>query len=250
MSEGNFKDHFSKQAVDYAKYRPSYPEALFLFLKDLCQTRKLAWDGATGNGQAALSLVNYFDQVVASDASAQQLAQAKAHPRIDYRVEPAEKTSLLDASVDLVTVAQAIHWFKHDLFYQEVQRVIKSGGVLALWVYGLHHINDKIDPVTRDYYSKIVGPFWPPERKYIEEKLQTLPFPFKAIKTPKFFIDLEWDLEEALQYFRTWSATQKYQTYHQKDPVALIEKDFSKAWGDPQKKNKVSWPLYLRVARL
>lgn len=249
MSAQIFKDHFSKQASDYAKYRPVYPEALFKYLASLCTAHDLVWDCATGNGQAALSLADYFENVTASDASEKQIQAATLHPKIEYQIAPAENIPFADASVDLITVAQAIHWFEREKFYAEARRVLKPEGVLAVWVYGLHHITPEVDKVVRKYYDDVVGPFWPPERRLVEEKLTTIAFPFQKITPPHFFMSASWDAEAALNYFRTWSATQKYRDANGKDPIAQIETAFRLAWGHPQKKREVKWPLYFCVGK-
>lgn len=249
MNYPSFKDHFSKQASEYAQYRPRYPKELFKYLAGLCHEHELAWDCATGNGQAALSLVDHFAKVVATDASEKQITAATPHEKIVYRVEPAENTSLAKQSVDLITVAQAIHWFNHEKFYTEVQRVLKPQGILAVWAYGLHHISPEIDGVTRRYYHDVVGPFWPPERTYVEEKLETIPFPFNKIKIPEFFMTALWDVEAALNYFRTWSATQKYKEAQQQDPLQKIEAEFRQAWGSAEEQREVKWPLYFCIGR-
>ena len=159
-----FKDHFSAAASDYARFRPGYPPQLFEWLTSLCPQRQLALDVATGNGQAAVALAQHFEQVIASDASAAQLAQAMPAANIDYRCEPAERSSLPDASVDLLVVAQALHWFDLPAFCAEAQRLLKPNGVIAVWCYGQLQGDTAINAILARYYHDIVGPFWPPER--------------------------------------------------------------------------------------
>ncbi len=245
----DFKDHFSEQSQQYAEFRPAYPPALFRFLASHCAQAKFCWDVATGNGQAALSLVEHFTHVYATDASSNQVNHAPRHLRIRYAVEPAEKTALTDGSCDLVTVAQAIHWFKHDEFYSEVRRVLKPGGLIAVWGYGLHSVDDAVDAVVKKYYSEIVGPFWPAERKFIEERYETLPFPFSQIDAPGFEITTDYSLGEMRGYLASWSATQGYIKQHGKNPLELIAPDLKAAWGDREKRT-LRWPIYLKLGQV
>ena len=170
------KDHFSGHAACYQQFRPNYPDALFTYLAALCPAHELAWDCATGNGQAAVALAPHFERVIATDASAQQIDQAGPHPNVEYLVAPADKAPINDGIVDLVTVAQALHWFDVKSFYAEVNRSLKSGGVLAVWCYQLHSINPEIDSIVTQLYSGIVGPYWPPERKIVEDGYKSLPY--------------------------------------------------------------------------
>ena len=175
----NFKDYFSNQASEYTRYRPHYPEALFEYLATLTIDHQLAWDCATGSGQAALGLADYFDEIVATDASTKQIANAIEHEKITYIVAPAEKTEIVSGSVDLIVVAQALHWFDLDKFYAEVRRVSKSAGVLAVWSYSLLRVTPAIDRLIDKFYTGVVGPFWPTERKFVDDKYQSIIFPFQ-----------------------------------------------------------------------
>jgi SAM-dependent methyltransferase len=173
----SFKDHFSRLAAEYAAFRPAYPPAIFDYLAHLCAERRNAWDCACGNGQATLALAERFEGVIATDASPQQLAAAPAHAHVTYRVARAEESGIESNSVDLVTVAQALHWFDLDPFYGEVQRVLKPSGVLAVWTYGQLHVeDDAIDALIQEFYWDIVGPYWPPERRLVEVSWTGFPF--------------------------------------------------------------------------
>ena len=246
----NFKDLFSKQSKEYAASRPTYPRPLFEFLVRLVERRNLAWDCATGNGQAASVLGEYFDKVIASDASIKQIENARAGPNVDFAVFPAEKAVLRDESVDLITVAQALHWFQLDDFYREAGRVARQGAIIAAWTYGHHSINPEVDKIAQVFYKDIVGPFWPPEVRYVENKYEDIPFPFLQIKAPNFTIELEWDMNSLISYFYSWSSTQKYIEKNNSDPVERIYRDLKAAWGQEQFKRKVAWPVYLKVGRL
>ena len=241
-----FKDHFSKQAADYAKFRPRYPRELFEYLGNIAPSRQLAWDCGTGNGQASAGLATAFDRVIATDASEKQIANAQPHERVEYRTAPAESSGIASETVDLIMVAQALHWFDLDRFYDEVRRVLKKNSVLAASAYNLLHIEPAIDEVINRYYYEVVGPFWPPERVHIE-KFEELPFPFWEIQTPSFEMIAQWNLEHLLGYLRSWSATQRFIAANKRDPLEAIADDLRAAWGDPGQMRKVVWPLILRV---
>jgi len=244
-----FKDHFSTHATDYAKYRPGYSDALFAWLASLSAHRDLAWDVGTGSGQAALGLARYFSRVIASDAAQAQVSSAVAHARIVYKVMPAERSDLADASVDLVTVAQAIHWFDFDRFYAEVRRVLKPEGAIAVWTYGVNKIAPDVDAVVQRYYAHIVGPYWPPERDYVEKNYRTIPFPFAEIRAPDFRMQQRWRLDDLLGYLATWSATKRYREARGEDPLALVREPLARAWGR-QETRAIEWPIYVRAGRL
>jgi SAM-dependent methyltransferase len=244
------KDHFSGHAACYQQFRPNYPDALFTFLASLCPVHELAWDCATGNGQAAVALAPHFDRVIGTDASAQQIDQAEPHPKVEYLVAPADKMPIDDGVVDLVTVAQALHWFDVKGFYAEVSRALKNGGVLAVWCYQLHKISPEIDAVVSRLYSGIVGPYWPPERKIVEDGYKTLAFPFDELAAPEFRMVHSWDLERMVGYLSSWSSSQRYRKQNGTDPVAHIADDLKAAWGDPNQPRDVIWPLHLRVGRV
>ena len=243
----SFKDHFSKHAADYAKFRPLYPRELFEYLGSVAPSRQLAWDCGTGNGQAAVGLATVFERVIATDASEKQISNAEPHERVEYRVAPAENSGIQSATVDLIMVAQALHWFDLPRFYEEVPRVLKSKGVFAASAYKFFHITPEIDPlVNHRYYDKVVGPFWPPERTLVE-KFEELPFPFSEIQTPSFEMIAQWNLEHLLGYLRSWSATQRFIAAKNRDPLEIIAGELRAAWGDAKEPRRVVWPLTLRV---
>lgn len=244
-----FKDHFSGLADAYAKYRPHYPAALFQYLTSLTQTPHTAWDCATGNGQAALGLAPYFQHIIATDASAQQIAQAAPHERVHYHVAPAEHTDIPAQTLDLITVAQALHWFHFEEFFPEVKRVLKPGGVIAAWCYNLLRCEPGIDQPLDEFYFNTIGPFWPPERKLLEDNYRTIPFPFTEISAPDFFMTAEWSLDDFIGYLYTWSATQRYLAQKKTDPLPDLQQRLRPVWGEPQQKKIMQWPLYLRVGR-
>ncbi|MGH7493946.1 MAG: class I SAM-dependent methyltransferase [bacterium] len=246
----SFKDHFSQLANEYAKYRPHYSAALFEYLAALAPARETAWDCATGNGQAALGLAPYFARILATDASAQQITRAVPHERIEYRVAVAEHTDIGSHSVDLITVAQALHWFRFDEFYAEVNRVLRPGGVIAVWSYDLLRCDPEIDRLLDEFYYRLIGPFWPPERKFVEERYRTIPFPYPEIAPPDFFMETEWLLEDLIGYLRTWSATQRFIAQQKFDPLPDLRGKLAKIWGEPAQRKHMQWPLHLGVGRL
>ena len=212
--------------------------------------RHLAWDCGTGNGQAARSLARHFDRVIATDASSEQLAHAVPHPNIEYRVERAEDVNLEPGSVDLVTVAIAVHWFDLARFYPAVRRVLVGRGVLAVWTYHLPVIDPSIDGVIERYYRDTLAGYWPARMEYVEHRYRTLPFPFDELTPPEVYMQADWELERLAGFLSSWSATQRYQAEHGQHPVQLIWPELARAWGAPDRRRRVRWPLYLRVGRV
>lgn len=244
-----FQDHFSVQAGAYARFRPVYPEALFSWLAQQVPARQLAWDCATGNGQAALGLAPYFTQVVASDASPEQVLRARPHPQIHYLVANAEEPPAEAQGADLVTVAQALHWFNFERFYPAVKRTLKPDGLFAAWSYGLMRVIPEVDSVVQDYYSNIVGSYWPPERQHIENGYRSIPFPLVEVAAPNFVMQTEWSLENLLGYLETWSAARRYrQAREGADPLEPVRVRFMRAWGEASTR-AVTWPVFLRAGR-
>ena len=242
-----FADHFSGVAAGYATHRPHYPDELFDWLARIAPARDMAWDCAAGSGQATLALTAHFGRVIATDASEAQLRTAPSHPRIEYRVAPAEASGLPDACADLITVAQAVHWFDFDRFYAEAGRVARSGGILAIWCYELSRIDDgAIDRAVGRFYREVVGAYWPPERRFIEEGYRTIPFPFTEIIPPAFEMASTWTLAQFLGYLRTWSSVARYHAARGEDPVILLGEELAPLWGDAGER-RVRWPLAMRV---
>jgi SAM-dependent methyltransferase len=245
-----FKDYFSGHATDYAKYRPHYPAALFEYLSSLTTEHERAWDCATGNGQAAFGLAPFFDEIIATDASEAQLKSAPRHEKISYRLATAGRTDIEAASVDLVTVAQALHWFDLAAFYAEVRRVLKSSGALAVWAYNLLEIEPLIDARLKEFYDETVGPFWPPERRFIEDGYRSIPFPFRELTPPALCMEASLNLHELAGYLRTWSATKQFIKTRGFDPVTALLSELLPLWGAPESEKQVRWPLALRIGVL
>lgn len=246
----SFEDHFSQIASSYAQYRPQYPTALYAYLAEQAPGHALAWDCATGSGQAALGLAEHFDQVVATDASAEQIQNAVRHERIIYRVEPAEASSLATGSVDLVTVAVGVHWFDHERFYQEVRRVLRPGGVLAVWTYHRPVINPAVDALIARLDGEILAEYWPERLRYLQEHYQTLPFPFDELSPPEFAIQAEWDRDQLFGFINSWSAVRRYEKERGIHPLQPVWDDFLSAWGEEDARHAIHYPLYMRVGRV
>lgn len=244
-----FKDHFSPLAADYARYRPRYPVSLFAELAALTPSQARAWDCATGNGQAAEGLAACFDEVLATDASAAQIAAASGPANVRFAVAPAEASGLPDGCVDLILVAQAAHWFDLPAFYAEAARVLRPGGLLALLTYSGVRINPALDPLLREFHQVTVGPYWPPERDHVEKDYRDLPFPWPELTIPPQAMTADWSLDQLLGYLGTWSATKAYRERHGEDPRIALRARLLPLWGAPERGLTVRWPLALRIGR-
>jgi len=248
----NIVEHFSSVAHTYATYRPGYPEAMFTWLTSLTPERKLAWDCACGNGQTARSLKNYFQQVIATDASAEQIKQATPDPKIEYRVALADASGLAAKSVDLVTISQALHWLDVEKFNAEVKRVTKPGGILAAWALGWAGAeNTGLDASIKKFQTDVLGNYWAKEINHIGNRYRSLPFPFEEIEAPHFTMQVSWTLPQLLGCFRSYSATAAYIKAHGSDPVLMIEKELAAVWGDSSLPQVIKWPsFFMRVGRI
>src|SRR3569623_1647459 len=204
------KDNFSTQANLYASFRPHYPQQMYDLIFSHVNNFDTALDCATGNGQVAAVLATRFKTVYATDISEKQLAQAPALPNVIYKIERAAETGFADSSFDVITVAQAIHWFNFEAFYTEVKRLLKPGGILVVIGYGGIRVAEKINAWRDNFYLNIVGPYWDKERTYIDEEYKTIPFPFDEIATPTLFIEYKWSKQQFIGYINTWSALQHY----------------------------------------
>lgn len=223
---------------------------MFEFLATLPANTHRAWDCGTGGGQAAVGLADDFEEVVATDPSARQIAHAEPHPRVRYVVSTSEQCPLEDDSVDLITVAQALHWFDLEGFYAEVRRVGRRSGAIAVWGYEMCAISPEIDAVIWHLYRGIVGPYWPPERRLVEARYETVPFPFPQVPTPELAMTAGWNLSDLVGYLGTWSSVQKYVERHAANPIEQVQSALTAAWGSPERVRQVTWPLFLRVGRI
>jgi ubiquinone/menaquinone biosynthesis C-methylase UbiE len=245
----DFKDYFSAQARAYAQFRPRYPRALFAYLADAAPARGRAWDCATGNGQTAVALAEFFAEVIATDGSQHQLDQATPHERVIYRRAVAEDCGLADESCDLVTVSQALHWLDLDKFYGEARRVLRPQGALAVWCYELLTVTPEIDARLNSFYRDVTGPYWAPERVLVETGYRTLSFPFDELTPPPFEMTARWTLPQFIGYVSTWSATQNYVKTNRRDPLPAFGAELLTVWGAADEAREIRWPLSLRVGR-
>lgn len=245
-----FADHFSAHASAYAAHRPRYPEALWAWLAAQAPARQRCWDVATGNGQAAVALRRHFAEVIATDASAAQIAAAEPCDGVRYAVERAEASSLPDASVDAVVIAQALHWFDFAAFYAEVQRVLRPGGVVLACCYELLTIDagGPIDAAIAAWYAGPIGPYWPPERRHLERGYRDIPFPFEPLQAPPLELTADWGLPGLLAYFSTWSAVRRHDAATGSDALAACAPDLARLWPAGEVK-RVRFPLALRAGR-
>lgn len=254
MSEGargsrDFKDHFSGHSAEYREARPHYPSALFHFLAIVAPSTQLAWDAGTGNGQAAVPLASRFTTVVATDGSDEMLAQAERHPRVRYE-HATYRTSLADRSVGIVTVAQALHWFDVDAFIREVRRVLVPDGLLAAWCYTGPRISPDIDAIHDHFHQVIVGPYWPPERRHVEDGYRAIALPIDEYAVPPFEMVEDWTLAQFLGYVRTWSATRRYVDARGEAQLLDFERAIAEVWGEPRRTRRLRFPMHFRVGEV
>ena len=244
-----FKDHFSTQSAGYSKFRPDYPKAMYKYLSDIAEKHDLLWDCATGTGQAARGLSGHFKSVIATDASEKQVAEAVGPDNISFQVATAEKSGLNPASVDLITVAQALHWFVGEGFYQEAKRVLKKNGVIAVWSYNLLKIETEIDHIVNRLSDETLRNYWPPERQIVRDNYQTIDFPFQEETVPEFHMTAEWTRGDLMGYLATWSSVVRYKAANGCDPLESISEELKVLWPDAEEPKKVIWPLTMRVGR-
>jgi len=241
---------FSPLAAAYLRGRPRYPAELFAWLAAGLERHELAWDAATGNGQAALGLARHFRRVVATDRSAEQIARAVPDPAIEYRVGSAEASGLADGSVDLVTVAAAIHWFDLEAFSAEVRRIARPGAVVAAWTYHAVRVGPPFEAVLEPFYRDVVGPWFAPGARLVDERYEAIRLPGTALDTPAFEVTVRWSASELLEYVRSWSGVLAYREVTGRDPLAELWPALEHAGGGPERRHDLRWPLYLRAARL
>ena len=244
------KDNFSKQSKLYSKFRPVYPQALYDCILKYTQNLGEAWDCGTGNGQVAKVLCKYFERVEATDISEQQLNEAFQANNINYQCIPAEKTAFPDNTFDLVTVAQAIHWFDFDKFYAEVNRTAKVGAIIAIWGYGTLQVEGQVGELINCFYHNKIHSYWDEERKHIEDSYESIPFPFPEKENHTFSIELRWTLAELEGYLNTWSAVQYYITKNNNNPVTRLMANISKAWDTEEGRIKVAFPVFLMLGKV
>lgn len=239
----SFSDHFSSVASSYAQARPAYPPALFDWLASRCAAHDLAWDCGAGSGQASIALAAHFARVIATDASAAQIERAAPHPRIDYRVAPAEQSGLESHCADLIVVAQALHWFDADRFWPEVRRVARPDALFAAWTYGALRIEGGASDALVQSFRAEVAPWWPEERRHVENAYRDLPFPFPRLEAPLLEIEARWSVDRLLGYLASWSSVVRLRRSGGIDPMRTLEPRLRQAWGRPDDERTIRWPL-------
>lgn len=241
---------FGAWAGQYAAFRPRYPVGLFDFIADRAPGRGLAWDCATGNGQAAIDLAERFERVCATDISEEQIGQAMSHPRVEYSVQPAEATSFLDGCFDAICAAQALHWFDVDRFYSEASRVARSGAVIAIWGYTDFNVSPEFDSAFAEHVLERVKGDWAGGVRLLTNGYRDIPFPFDRIEAPPFSIEVSWDLPRLTAYANTWSGVRRYV---ERTGIGLLSEVYpllAAEWGDPATPRRISMPLYTMLGRI
>lgn len=241
---------FSPFAREYASSRPGYPPELFADLAALARRRELAWDCATGNGQAAVGLAEHFERVIATDISDAQIRNGIAHPRVEYRVVSSESSGLADHSVDLITVASAIHWFDIEAFLAEARRVARAGAVLAAWSYHIGHVEAPFDAVFARFYHDVLFSYFDPKARIVDDRYESLVLPGEPLETGEYRMTVRWNLDQMLAFIASWSGTRAYIEKHGTDPVDAIADELAGVWGARDEIHTIRWPLYLRASRL
>ena len=241
---------YSSYAKQYAQSRPTYPEELFNHISSLGEQHDLAWDCATGNGQAAQALTKHFKRIIATDISTEQIKHAIPNPQIEYRVATSEQSGLKDKSVDLVTVASALHWFNLESFYSEVKRVVRPGGILAAWSYHVGYVEPPYEKIFLCFYRNVLFPFFAPGARLVDDRYETITLPGEPLDAGKYFVSAKWNLEQMLSFIKSWSGTQQYIKEQGEDPVALVADDLKQLWGDPENIQTIRWPLFVKISRL
>lgn len=241
---------FSPLAKRYAESRPLYPRELFEWLASIVDRREVAWDCATGNGQAAVGLAEFFDRVIATDISAEQIRHAVEHPRVNYRVAQSESSGLDESSVDIVTVASAVHWFDLDAFFADAERVLRPRGALAVWTYHVGHVEPPFDEIFYRFYDEVLRPYFSPQVKVVDEHYKTIEYPGEALDPAEaFFVTADWTLDQMKSFIESWSGVQKYLEDRGEDPIETIADELGGLWGEPANVHTVRWPLFARVWR-
>jgi SAM-dependent methyltransferase len=244
----SFPDHFSAVAAQYAQARPEYPPALFDWIAAVAPAPGRCWEAGCGSGQATRGLAAVFAHVHATDPSAAQVAQAPALGNAHFAVEPAERCSLPDASVDAVCVAQALHWFDRPAFFTEAARVLRPGGVLVAWGYQDIEVPRALADANAALQDAI-RPYWPPQRADVDAAYAGYDFPFAPLAPPALAMEAAWPLPRLLAYFASYSASQRLREATGRDIVAECAPAFATAWGEGGHV-ALRWPLFLHASRV
>jgi len=243
-------DHFSSVSAAYSAFRPRYPPELIEFFASLAPERHIAWDCGAGSGQATSDIALHFDFVIGTDLSVEQVAKAASNERVGWAACSAEAVCIRSGSVDAIAVAQALHWFKHDAFYAEVRRVASAPGIAVVaWTYAAPQMEGDVGGVLKRFMHEDVGPYWPPERVYVDNEYRTIPFPFERISTPTFSLENEWTLSQIAGYMRSMSATARYIKANGTDPVVAVHDELKSLWAD-ESPRRIVWPVIVLAGRV
>lgn len=245
-----FLDLFSERAGLYAAARPRYPEELFSFIASRAPALNRAWDCGTGSGQVAVSLAEYFTEVVATDPSEEQIAHATRAQNIRYSAQPAEATDLIDRSIDAICVAQALHWFEFKPFFAEVRRVAAPGAIFVAWGYDWFSVSPGFDAVFKESILDVVAPYWASQNQILWTGYANVPFTFTRLPTPEFRILARWNFHQLLAYVHTWSAARRCIAALGPGFFEIAGEKLAPLWGNPEEERAVSMPLHLLAGRV
>lgn len=257
-----FPDHFSGHADQYARYRPHYPDDLYAWIARNAPATRQCWDVATGSGQAARALVRYFDAVIATDASPEQLSYATPQPGVTFRQALAEQSGLPNNSADAIVAAAALHWFDLPRFFAEVQRVARPGALFVAWTYAAsQHLAGHPQPdFLQRFVSETLGPHWPPQFATVLSQYRHIAFPFEKLPTPTFYAREVWTLEQFVGHIQTWSGYVRARQATGEEPIRHIEEPLRRWWkarvheygqhDTPDGPLPVTWELTVRAGRV
>ena len=242
--------YFRRQAATYRSARPVYPPELYAWVGEHAPGRRLVWDCGTGNGQAAVGLAEVFDEVVATNVAAEQIERAMRHERVRYAVASASSAPLGASSVDAVVAATAVHWFDRPAFWAEARRVLRPGGLVAVWAYGGHDAGERVGAVTKRFAAEVVGPFWSDRLDVLQGGYADLGMPFEPVEAPGFVASKRVDLAGYMGFLGSWSAAQRYRDAHGSEPLDRVRVDLEAAWGDPMASRVVTWDVFMKAGRV
>lgn len=247
---------FEQGGEAYARFRPEYPAELAQYLASIAPSTALAVDVGCGNGQLTRLLASHFDQVWGIDPSADQIAQAAQHPRIQYCCAAAEQLPVAAHSAHLITAAQAAHWFDLPRFYAQVRHIGVAQGVVALISYGVLQLGaqgkqeEELGRRFSHFYEEEIGPYWPAQRKLVDSGYADLPFPFEELPCPALEIRTMWTLPQLLGYIGTWSAVHQAHQASREDILQRFANDLAYLWAEPEHCRQVRWPIHMRLGKI
>ncbi|MEL0637130.1 methyltransferase domain-containing protein [Marinomonas sp. TI.3.20] len=234
----------------YSRARPTYPAELYYWLSHQVKSSGVVWDAACGTGQASIDLAAYFDKVEASDISESQIAEATPHRKVHYQVFPSEKTNYPDHYFDAVCIGHALHWFDLDLFWQEVKRVLKPGGLLVCWGYNWLTVGEQEDLVISEHVLSHLSSYWPVQSRLLWNQYRDIQFPFEPIDVPKFDLYCNWSVSQTMDFIRSWTAAQLLIQDEGDDFLVQANTVLRSVWSDPLHKKQIHLPFFVRAGRM